>query len=131
MVLSAVVDITERKRAEEALQKARSDLENRVQQRTMDLARLAVNLRSQAELLDLAHDAIMVLRMDGKIRFWNRGAQEIYGWTREEAEGKLSHALLQTQFPRPLEEIDEWLEPYRALWTRSFDRLARHLEDQP
>lgn len=31
----------------------------------------------------------------------------------------------------PLTEIDAWLEPYRRLWTRSLDRLERHLEENP
>src|SRR5438876_610320 len=34
----------------------------------------------------------------------------------------------------PLREIDEWLEPYRALWTSRLDELERHLdtmEDEP
>ena len=30
--------------------------------------------------------------------------------------------------PEPLAEVDEWLAPYRALWTASLDRLERHLE---
>lgn len=33
--------------------------------------------------------------------------------------------------PEPLVEIDEWLAPYRRLWTRSLDDLERHLEDNP
>jgi DNA-binding transcriptional ArsR family regulator len=33
--------------------------------------------------------------------------------------------------PQPLVEIDEWLAPYRRLWSRSLDRLERHLEDNP
>jgi len=33
--------------------------------------------------------------------------------------------------PQPLAEIDEWLAPYRRLWSRSLDRLERHLEDNP
>jgi DNA-binding transcriptional ArsR family regulator len=33
--------------------------------------------------------------------------------------------------PQPLAEIDEWLTPYRRLWSQSFDRLERHLEDNP
>jgi DNA-binding transcriptional ArsR family regulator len=33
--------------------------------------------------------------------------------------------------PQPLAEIDEWLAPYRRLWSQSFDRLERHLEDNP
>jgi DNA-binding transcriptional ArsR family regulator len=31
----------------------------------------------------------------------------------------------------PLTEIDEWLAPYRELWTRSFDQLEHHLEEDP
>lgn len=30
--------------------------------------------------------------------------------------------------PEPLAEVDEWLAPYRALWTTSLDRLEQHLE---
>ncbi len=30
--------------------------------------------------------------------------------------------------PEPLEELDAWLEPYRALWSRRLDALERHLD---
>src|SRR3546814_11986814 len=33
--------------------------------------------------------------------------------------------------PEPLAEIDEWLAPYRQLWTRSLDRLDGYLEENP
>jgi DNA-binding transcriptional ArsR family regulator len=33
--------------------------------------------------------------------------------------------------PEPLAEVDEWLAPYRRLWTRSLDKLERHLEENP
>lgn len=29
--------------------------------------------------------------------------------------------------PRPLQEIDAWLAPYRALWSESLDKLEHHL----
>jgi DNA-binding transcriptional ArsR family regulator len=29
----------------------------------------------------------------------------------------------------PLRQIDEWIAPYRALWTSSLDALERHLDD--
>ena len=75
-----MVDITARKRAEQAL-------------------------REQASLLDLTHDTVFVRDMNDVITYWNRGAEELYGWTREEAVGQVSHRLTQTIFPAPLEEI--------------------------
>jgi DNA-binding transcriptional ArsR family regulator len=33
--------------------------------------------------------------------------------------------------PGPLAEVDQWLEPYRAFWSRSLDTLERHLEENP
>jgi PAS domain S-box-containing protein len=62
-------------------------------------------LREQAELLDLAHDTIMVCDLDETIRFWNHGAEEMYGYTKEHAAGKKSHELLGTVFPKPIDEI--------------------------
>ncbi len=29
----------------------------------------------------------------------------------------------------PLRELDEWLAPYRAMWSDSLDALARHLQE--
>ena len=54
-------------------------------------------LREQAEMLDLAHDAIFAWEMDGAISYWNRAAEEIYGYAREEAVGRVSHELLETE----------------------------------
>lgn len=63
-------------------------------------------LREQAQLLDLAHDAILVRQLGSDIiTYWNQGAQKLYGWTPAEAVGKQSHSLLQTQFPARLEQI--------------------------
>jgi PAS domain S-box-containing protein len=55
--------------------------------------------REQARLLDLTHDAIFVRGLDQVISFWNRGAEIAYGWTREEAIGRVSHELLKTVYP--------------------------------
>ncbi len=83
-----------RRRVEQELREARDELEVEVVVRTQ-----------QASLLDLTHDTIFVRDMDDVITYWNHGAQELYGWTPEQAIGKPSHELLQTVFPTPLEQI--------------------------
>ncbi|QXX73769.1 sensor histidine kinase [Methylovirgula sp. HY1] len=66
---------------------------------------VTVALRSQAELLDLTHETIFVRAMDDIITYWNRGAEELYGWPREKVIGQVSHHLMQTRFPAPRERI--------------------------
>jgi PAS domain S-box-containing protein len=90
---------------EEEIRRSRDELEIRVQERTDELAKTVDILKEQAKLLDLANDAIIVRDSDAIIRYWNTGAEKTYGWTKEEALGKKSHDLLQTQFPMPLEDI--------------------------
>ncbi len=65
----------------------------------------ARDLAEKARLLDLSHDAIIVRDIKGHIRYWNHGAEEIYGWSRKQAMGKPIHTLLQTKFPVPLKQI--------------------------
>jgi two-component system sensor kinase FixL len=66
-------------------------------------------LREQANLLDLTHDTILVRGMDDVITYWNRGAEQLYGWSREQAIGQTSHELMRTIFPYPREQITEQL----------------------
>lgn len=87
-----------RRRVEQELRQARDHLQIEVAERTQ-----------HASLLDLTHDSIFVRDMDFIITYWNRGAQELYGWKPEEAIGKHSQRLMQTVFPVPLEEILEVL----------------------
>jgi two-component system sensor kinase FixL len=64
-------------------------------------------VREQASLLNLTHDSIFVRDMRNVITYWNRGAEDFYGWTAAEVVGKATtHQLLRTAFPAPLEEID-------------------------
>ncbi|PYT60389.1 MAG: hypothetical protein DMG35_11565 [Acidobacteria bacterium] len=62
--------------------------------------------RENAALLNLTHDSIFVRDMNGRILFWNRGAEETYGWSRAEALEKVVQVLLSTEFPKPLEQIE-------------------------
>jgi PAS domain S-box-containing protein len=72
--LVLINDITERKRAEG-------------------------RLRQQARLLDLAHDAIMVRDMEDRVEFWNHGAEELYGWTAAETQGRKASSFLYQDEP--------------------------------
>jgi PAS domain S-box-containing protein len=66
-------------------------------------------LLERASLLDLTHDTVFVRDMRDVITFWNRAAEEMYGWKRDQAIGEVSHRLLQTIFPAPLDEITDEL----------------------
>ena len=78
--LCMIEDITERKKSEE-------------------------EIRRQADLLNLAQDSIIVKQFNSRITYWNKGAEYTYGWMRDEVIGKVSHELLGTVFPCPLESI--------------------------
>ena len=77
-----------RRRAEQNLRKARDELELEVVKRTQ-----------QASLLNLTYDMIFVRDMDSVITYWNRGAEQLYGFTQQAALGKRSYDLLHTVFP--------------------------------
>ncbi len=62
-------------------------------------------IADQAALLELAYDAIIVCHPDGRITYWNAGAEHTYGFTSAEAIGQVSHDLLRTQFPEPMAGI--------------------------
>ena len=63
----------------------------------------------QARLLDLSSDAIFVRDTGDRVTYWNKGASELYGFLREEALGRVTHDLLRTEFPMPLENIQKQL----------------------
>jgi len=67
-------------------------------------------LKKQAALIDLSPDAIISRQLDGTINFWSKGAQLLYGWTRQEAIGQKTHTLLKTKFSQPLEQIIKQLQ---------------------
>ncbi|MCC6139217.1 MAG: PAS domain-containing protein [Nitrospira sp.] len=56
--------------------------------------------------VDLAQGAMMVRNKDGTIRYWSASANELYGWDKKNALGKVSHQLLHTIFPVSLEQIE-------------------------
>jgi protein-histidine pros-kinase len=83
--------------------------------------RVITSLERYRKLLEFAHDAIIVRETTGRILFWNQAAESLYGWTRDQAIGQLSHKLLETAFPIPLQEIEHAL-----LKTGSWEGELRH-----
>ena len=78
-------DVTERKRGEE-------------------------ELALHAELLELAHDAVIVREPEeSRVRFWNRGAETLYGYDRAEAYDRVTHDLLATVYPESVEAVEQAL----------------------
>jgi PAS domain S-box-containing protein len=68
-VLTTLLDVTERRRTEE-------------------------RLRVQAALLDAVGEAVIATDPDGTITYWYRAAEDLYGWTAEEARGRTTVELI-------------------------------------
>ena len=67
-------------------------------------------LRRQANLLEQTHDAIIVWEFSGTIMFWNRGAEQLYGFSKAEATGRITHDLLKTVHPLPVAAFEAALQ---------------------
>ena len=110
--IAVIEDITRRRTTEEALRKLRVQLEERVQERTASLHKanevLAGSVRqlqaseqalaeSQADLqavLTNAYDAFICINSSGLVIEWNHRAQVVFGWSREEALGRVLEELI-------------------------------------
>ncbi|MBX5450389.1 PAS domain S-box protein [Thermogemmatispora sp.] len=91
-VIAAVRDMTAQRRAER------------------ERALLLQNLSLQDELLNQAYDAIILRDPLDRILFWNRGAERLYGWSAQEALGRISTRLLKTDYPGGLAAVRTILE---------------------
>src|SRR6266436_7177820 len=120
--------------AAESLTQARDDLQERsgelerinaaLQAENIERKRAEDALRRQANLLDQVHEAILVCELPGTIIYWNRGAEQLYGFSREEAIGRLSHDLLRTEHAIPMDLFEATIERH-GTWTGELTQTTR------
>src|SRR5271165_2596539 len=99
LVLSAIRDISDRKRIAEELRRANEELHQRT---TEQLGEYRSRL---ASIIDSSEDAIIGKSLDGIITSWNKGAERIYGYTPEEVVGKHISLLAPSDRPDEIPEI--------------------------
>jgi PAS domain S-box-containing protein len=64
-----------------------------------------IDEQQRLAVLDSATEAIIIFDLDGHIKYWNKGAEQQYGWKQDDVRGVLIHTLLHTVFPSPLADI--------------------------
>jgi PAS domain S-box-containing protein len=115
------VDLHRKTRQLEALN---NDLERLVAERTEEVQRREEQARTRAELLELATEAIMVREFSGVLTFWNKGAETLYGWKRDEVLGLDIHRLLHSAFPISREDVEASLKEH-GTWQGNLVQKAR------
>ncbi|MFT3781471.1 MAG: PAS domain S-box protein [Nibricoccus sp.] len=73
-------------------------------------AKVHARLSDKSRLLDMSSDAIFAWDADHRVTYWNRGAETLYGYSRDEAMGQVVQDVLKTEFPKPIEQIYSALE---------------------
>ena len=79
-VASVVEDITQQRRDQAELARHRDRLEELVARRTADV-------EAQNHIIEQVHDAVLAVDLEGRINYWNRGAEGLLGYSREEILG--------------------------------------------
>jgi two-component system, NtrC family, sensor kinase len=119
--ISIFVELHRKTRMLEALNR---ELEQRVAERTDALRKSEAEFRMRAELLEVATEAVIVRDMQGAVQFWNSGAENLYGWLREEVIGRDLHQLLQTVFPVSRQEIEATLRSH-SRWQGNLVQITK------
>ncbi len=84
----------------------------------------AASLSRQTNLIEMSFEPIFVWHPEKGIVDWNRGAEQLYGFTREEALGQISHKLLRTVHPIDPGDLMQLLNTVRS-WTGEVQHLSK------
>ncbi|MDK2123747.1 PAS domain-containing sensor histidine kinase [Parachitinimonas caeni] len=105
-------DVSERKVQERELRRLNAELESRIVDRTRELSLANIQLKSKIDelermesalwesfertrrIIDTASDAVISVNQQGQIVDWNREAENLFGWTHEEAFFKEAATLI-------------------------------------
>ena len=126
MLYSIIHDVTGRRRAEEALEKARANLEIRVTERTAELSAANEALRKarayERSLIEASLDPLVTITMDGKISDANIAAEQATGHTRNELIG----TDFSDYFTEPEKARAGYLHAFREGMVRDYALNIRH-----
>lgn len=86
---------------------------------------LGTRLRQMARLIELSHEAILARDIERGVVLWNKGCEELYGFTKAEAMGADSRALLGTVYPVPIAEVEERLQ-HEGTWTGALVQVHKN-----
>ena len=86
---------------------------------------LEATLSLKSALIDLSAEAIFAWDFDRGIVEWNLGSERLYGYSRSEAVGRVSHELLATIHPESVNALFEELEAHHQ-WS---GELRHHTRD--
>ncbi|HVN94639.1 MAG TPA: ATP-binding protein [Terracidiphilus sp.] len=124
-VLRAKISIfAELHRKTRMLETLNRGLEQRVQERTAELEKSQEQYRMLAELVELASEAIMVRDWDGELLFWNSGAENMFGWRKQEIVGEDLHSMLKTKYPVSRADVEAALLD-RGWWEGNLAQTAK------
>lgn len=107
------------KRLISAIERALSECEQRRQKRDAD-----EKIAAQAQLLDLATDAIVVRDLEDRIEFWSQGAERLYGFTRDEMAGRKSTEFMSVASKAIFNEA-KGLTLERGHWEGEMEHLTK------
>lgn len=84
-------------------------------------------IAEQAAFLDKARDAILVRDLEGRVLFWNKGAERVYGWSREEVLGKKTSELIYAD-PKKFDEPNR-IAIEKSEWSGELRHLTKNKQD--